>query len=422
MSDADDHVAKGITTRSSEAFQGRHFRNMFFIFDEAIDIVRSIWDVTGTMFKGGAGEHVWLVTFNPTNTSSQAYAEEHSFDLDGNPNWHVVSMSAMQHPNIIAELAGLEPPYPNAVSLEQIDRWVSQWCDPIGADEVDPSQGDFAWRPGTGTCFRPGPQFDSRAAGRWPRQDSSAVWSELAWEMVIAIRDQSISTGELPVIGADLASSPGGDFTELHSRWGTHSIAHERHNGWLEDRTAKRLKEICASLARMVNAKSATGKAPVRPQDIPAHYDGNGRGGALATHKGDYKFIPVCASSAARKGNDYPNRRSELWFDTVLAARQGRVNISRLDRDTQARLRQEAMSPTWRLDAGLEVVEKKDITRKRLGRSPDGMDALNLAYVRPIDFQAPSSAPAPEVQHKGRRMSDEQMARGQRGRGLFGKS
>ncbi len=55
MSDADDHVAKGITTRSSEAFQGRHFRNMFFIFDEAIDIVRSIWDVTGTMFEGGRG-------------------------------------------------------------------------------------------------------------------------------------------------------------------------------------------------------------------------------------------------------------------------------------------------------------------------------------------------------------------------------
>ena len=202
---------------------------------------------------------------------------------------------------------------------------------------------------------------------------------------------------------------------------GTHSIAHERHNGWLEDRTAKRLEEICASLATMVNAKLQQGRAPIHPQDIPVHYDGDARGGALATHKGDYKFIPVCASSAAHARNDYPNRRSELWFDTVLAARQGRVNISRLDRDTQARLRQEAMSPTWSLHAGLEVVEKKDITRKRLGRSPDGMDALNLAYVRPIDVQAPSSAPAPDIASKGRRMGDDQMARGTRGRGLFGR-
>ena len=54
------------------------------------------------------------------------------------------------------------------------------------------------------------------------------MWSELAWAMVTAVREQSIRTGELPVIGADLASSPGGDFTEIHSRWGTHSLAHER--------------------------------------------------------------------------------------------------------------------------------------------------------------------------------------------------
>ena len=421
MSDGDDHVAKGITAKSGEAFQGRHFRHMLFIFDEAIGVDRVFWEVTSTMFKGGAGEHAWLCVYNPTDTSSQAYAEDHSFDLEGGPAWHTVSMSAFEHPNIVAELAGENPPYPAAISLEQVDRWVSRWCDPIGADEVDASQGDFAWRPGTATYFRPGPQFDSRAAGRWPRQDSSAVWSELAWAMVTAVREPSIGSGELPVVGADLASSPGGDFTEIHSRWGTHSLAHERHNGWLEDRTAKRLKEICGSLAAQANARAPVGKAPVRPQDIPVHYDGDGRGGALATHKGDYKFIPVCASSAARAGNDYPNRRSELWFDTVLAARQGRVNISRLDRDTQARLRQEAMSPTWRLDAGLEVVEKKDITRKRLGRSPDGMDALNLAYIRPIDFQTPSSAPAPEVQREGWRMGGEDMARRQRGRGLFGR-
>ena len=171
----------------------------------------------------------------------------------------------------------------------------------------------------------------------------------------------------------------------------------------------------------MVNVKSASGKAPVRPQDIPVQNDGDGRGGALATHKGDYKFIPICASSAARAGSDYPNRRSELWFDTVLAARQGRVNISRLDRDSQARLRQEAMSPRWSLQAGLEVVEKKDITRKRLGRSPDVMDALNLAYVRPIGFEAPSSAPAPQLKREGQRMGDEAMSSRTRGRGLFGR-
>jgi hypothetical protein len=39
------------------------------------------------------------------------------------------------------------------------------------------------------------------------------------------------------------------------------------------------------------------------------------------------------------------------------------------------------MAPTWKLDAeGRRVVEPKDKIKERLGRSPDGLDALNLAY------------------------------------------
>jgi hypothetical protein len=240
--------------------------------------------------------------------------------------------------------------------------------------------------------------------------------------MVTAVREPSIGSGELPVVGADLASSPGGDFTEIHSRWGSHSIAHERHNGWLEDQTAGRLKILCAESAAMVNAIAPSGKAHVKPQDIPVHSDADGRGGALASHKGDYKFVPIHASSNAKSAGKYPNRRSELWFGTIILARAGMVNISRLGRDVQARLRQEAMAPKWTLDAaGREAVEKKEVTKKLLKPSPDGMDSVNLAYVRPSDWQAPSSAPAPEIERRGRYMGDEQMACRDRGRGMFGR-
>jgi hypothetical protein len=144
-------------------------------------------------------------------------------------------------------------------------------------------------------------------------------------------------------------------------------------------------------------------------------------GGALASHKGDYKFVPIHASSNARSAGKYPNRRSELWFGTLILARAGMVNFLRLSLDVQARLRQEAMAPKWSLDAaGREAVEKKEVTKKLLKRSPDGMDSVNLAYVRPGDWQAPFSAPAPEVQSKGRYMGDEIMVRGGRKLGLFG--
>ena len=39
------------------------------------------------------------------------------------------------------------------------------------------------------------------------------------------------------------------------------------------------------------------------------------------------------------------------------------------------------MAPQWKLDShSRRVVEPKSDTKKRLGRSPDDMDALNLAF------------------------------------------
>jgi hypothetical protein len=421
MATSESHYAKGFTASTGESFVGRHLRYMLFIFDEAIGVDPIFWETVKSMFQPN-GEHAWLCIFNPTDTSSQAYAEELMTGLDGKPAWHVVSMAAMEHPNITEALEGRDAPYPGAVSLAQVDTWVAEWCEPIGVGEVDAALGDFEWRPGSGSWHRPGPLFDSRACGRWPRQGSYGVWSDLAWTLATSPAEQVVAAGELPVIGADLAST-GGDFSEFHTRHGTHSLAHERHNGWAEDQIAGRLKVLCAEMAALFNAKLQLGKAQVRPQDIPVHYDADGRGGALASHRGDYKFVPIHASSAARAAGKFPNRRSELWFGTVMLARSGQVNLSRLDRDSQNRLRQEAMSPRWKLDAaGRQVVEKKDETKRRLKKSPDGMDAVNLAYVRPGDFVAVSSASAPDVAPKGRRMGDEQMARGERGRNLFGRS
>ena len=420
MATGESRYAKGFTASTGESFVGRHLRYMLFIFDEAIGVDPIFWETTKTMFQGN-GEHGWLAIFNPTRMASQAYLEELATGIGGRPAWHSVSMAATEHPNIVAALAGLPEPYPGAVSIAQVDTWVAEWCERVGASSVDEAQGDFEWRPGSGEFYRPGPLFDSRACGRWPRQDSGSVWSDAAWEKATSVRTQDIAAGELPVVGADMAAE-GGDFAEFHTRWGTHSVAHERHNGWLEDRIAGRLKVMCAELAAQATARQPSGKAPVRPQDIPVHYDGDGRGGALKSHRGDYNFIPVCASSNARAAGDYPNRRSELWFGTVILARAGRVNFARLPKETQARLRQEAMAPKWKLDgAGRQEVERKHVTRKLLKRSPDGMDAVNLAYVRPQDFHAPSSAPAPDVQRPGRHYGDSQMAARERGRGLFGK-
>jgi hypothetical protein len=104
LESAPDHFAHGFTAQDGNAFQGHHSEHMLIVFDEAVGVAPMFWEAAESMFAGEG--HGWLAIFNPTDTSSQAYMEE----LSG--NWHVVSLSALEHPNIAAELRGEPPPYP----------------------------------------------------------------------------------------------------------------------------------------------------------------------------------------------------------------------------------------------------------------------------------------------------------------------
>lgn len=389
-----DYYAKGYTANKGESFVGRHRKRMLFIFDEAVAIESIFWKTGKTMFDP-SGEHYWLAAFNPTDVSSQAYVEEHSYDVHGKPAWHVVQMSALEHPNIEAEMKGKPQPYPAAVSLAQIDDWVSAYCERVDINERQ--DGDFEWPVESGQWWRPGPQFESRAKGQWPSMATEGVWSDASWNIITSAKEWKSDISIMPVIGCDLATH-GDDWCEMHVRWGTHSFHHERHNGWLEDKIAGRLKQLCAEYAAFYNQFIPDGAQPVLPEDIPVHYDGDGRGGALINFKGDYNFIPICASGNPLEPNNYDNRRSELWFGTPKLARAGGVNISRLGMEIREHLRRQCFAPKFTINAaGQLVVEPKKVTKKRLKASPDGADAMNLAYTPGRPFEAPSFLPQNRV-------------------------
>lgn len=139
-----DHWAKGYTTSKGESFQGRHQEHVLYIIDEGVGVQAWVYDVIRSMFKPD-GKHHLLVIGNPTDTASQMYAEEFAEDADGSPGYHVVQMSAMDHPNLAAELRGETPPFPAAVSLAQWEDWLAVWCEPIPADEALAT--DICWPP-----------------------------------------------------------------------------------------------------------------------------------------------------------------------------------------------------------------------------------------------------------------------------------
>jgi hypothetical protein len=242
-----------------------------------------------------------------------------------------------------------------------------------------PHGGDIEWPPASGRWLRPGPLAQARLLGRWP-DAASGVWSDVLWSSAETRANPPTAPSDLPQIGCDVARF-GDDSTAIHVRWGALSLHHESFNGWSTAQTAGRLKQLAAQWANWANGNRARDAEPIEAKKVPIYIDDDGVGGGVVDLAEGYCFIGVSAAARANRDEDYPNRRSELWFDVSERARLGKLVLRRLPAEVRLRLKTQALAPTWRLDSqGRRVVEAKDRTKSRLGRSPDDMDALNLAY------------------------------------------
>ena len=357
LEDSPDHFAHGFTARDGESFQGHHSAHTLIIFDEAVGIAPIFWESAESMMNEGSA---WLAIFNPTDVSSQAYIEEQR------GGWTVVSLSVLDHPNIVAELAGNPPPYPSAMRLSRIDALIAKWCTPV-SDTVVVT--DIEWPPSSGIFLRPGPIAEARLLGRWPSKATNTVWSEAAFSYASTTPIQE-HDGTVE-IGCDVARF-GDDSTAIHVRRGMTSLHHESANGWSTAQTAARLKTLAQQYA-VVSGQPAT--------SVLVKIDDDGVGGGVVDQADGYAFAGVSSASRAFDREGYPNRRSELWFSVAQRATEKRLDITMLSREAILDLKRQALAPTWKLDGqGRRVVESKDETKKRIKRSPDDMDALNLAY------------------------------------------
>ena len=294
---------------------------------------------------------------NPTDTSSRAYEE-----CQNTEKWHVIEIAAMDHPNIAADLAGQPAPFPKAVRLAWLKGASKNGAAPVPAE--DRRAGDFEFPPGSGKWHRPGALFESKVLGLWPTQGSTSVWSEAMW--LGAQIPHPLDVFQPVEIGCDKARF-GDDFTSIVVRQGDCVLWHETHNGWDNNQIAGCLKQLCQRFG-----KEKAKQVLCRVDDV--------QGGVIDLADG-YNFQCVNSSTRAQEEENYPNKRSELWFATAERANAGRLDMSRLSSDSRRLLRGQVMAPTWKVDAqGRRVVEPKSDTKKRIGRSPDDADALNLAF------------------------------------------
>ena len=252
METSPDHFAVGFTARDDSGFQGRHEEFVLIVFDECVGVAGPFWDAAEGMMTG---EHCYfLAVCNPTDTSSRAYIE-----CLNTEKWHVIEISALEHPNVAADLAGEPAPYPKAVRLEWVEGRIREWCTQMqavgsrqqaagDADRPQQAAGDVSiGQPEVGDagikqspagngegelllpaacCLLPRISNSRRGAvsgtgrgrylragcGGWPTQGATSVWTEAAWSA--ALVRQEVDLAQPPVIGCDVARF-GDDFTSI---------------------------------------------------------------------------------------------------------------------------------------------------------------------------------------------------------------
>lgn len=370
-----EHYAAGYTARDADAFQGTHERRLFIIFEEAVGVAAPFWTAADGMLSSGEG-NIWLAIMNPTSTASAAYQQE----MMG--GWHVITISALDHPNVAAELRHLPRPFPKALSLQWVEEQMQKHCREVPAKEKRP--GDFPWPP-LEFCeergiepkwYRPDSDFEGRVLGRWPSQASDSIWSEALWDSVTTKRPElwAESKKHPPELGCDRARF-GDDTTSMHGRRGPVSLLHESHQGFDTSQTIARLKELCGILGR---------RCGVDRKKVLVKVDDFGGGVVDPMRRDGWNFVEVNAASSPFEPEHYKNRRSELWFGVADRAFEGRIDLSALPPAVLAEIRRQCMAPKWAPDSqGRKVVEEKKVTKKNIKRSPDDADAMNLAYAPP---------------------------------------
>jgi hypothetical protein len=321
----DGRFAVGLSSdpHKKETFQGHHAENLLLIFDEASGIPRPIFEAgEGYMTSAGAKQ---LLIGNPTQPAGDFFDAFHS----GRAAYATHTISVLDSPAFTGE----KVPEQVLVRLPS-EEFVQDAEDRWGESS---------------------PMFQVRVLGQFPSSSDDTVMSLLDVEEAQA---RTVLPTAPFVVSCDVARF-GSDETVIAVRKGNHVRIVDRYVGQDTMHTAG---AILKAAQQVPGAKIVV--------------DDDGLGGGVTdrlTEQG-FRVTPFRAGASPIERESYPNARSEMWFS--LADR-----LPELDLDPDDQLAADLTSPRYKLDSqGRRVVEKKEETKKRLGRSPDRADAVLMAF------------------------------------------
>jgi hypothetical protein len=321
------------------AFQGIHAKYVLVLLDEACGINKQFWTAAASI---ATGEHCRILAVgNPDDPGSQ-FAR-----ACASGRWNTIRISAFDSPNFTGE------PVPDDLRPML-----------VGKEYEEDMRAEFGEQ---------SPTYISKVLGLFPSDAEDGVVRLSALRACSQPRDNDPSPEQLlPVeLGVDLGA--GGDETCIRERRGI-MVGRE----W---RTRDRDPIVVANL--IVEAIGTTRATAVKVDSIGI---GWGIVGTLrerqqqGLHAAD--VVGVNVGTASAQPARFPRLRSQIWWEIgrQLSEDHG-WDFSGLAADDRERLISQLTAPKYLHDSSRRiVVEKKEETKKRLGRSPDNADALLLAF------------------------------------------
>lgn len=346
-----------------EAWSGFHAVHTMFVVTEATGIS----DDTFAAIEGNLqGDSRILIVFNPNTTAGYAAQSQRS------DRWKKFALSSLSAPNVIEKRNVI----PGQVDYEWVADKVRTWAKPILAAEASESENDFEFE---GQWYRPTDLFRKKVLGEFPKVSEDVLvpplWIELAqrrWESAAMPTDENDI-----ILGVDVAGM-GRDCSVIVKRKGARVTAIESRNSGGVAEHMRLAGEIASITEFRTNAVAS----------VDTIGEGAGVFSRLAETMSETDNLISCKFSAAAKdkyGKPLSDVSGQYRFANMRAYCLWAVrDWLNPDNGFDAQLPPsasdiiaEAMETRWsfRSDGSVAIEAKEDIKR-RLGRSPDILDAL----------------------------------------------
>lgn len=350
----------GIGRKSSDykpaSFAGFHARHMLVIVDEADGIPAALWGAIDTLATNAGAKIVGIG--NPDDPTSEFRRRQSDQGFHG--AYFTIRIAAWDTPNFSGEEVS-ELIHDVLLSKGWVEEKRVAWG---GAPDVDPD--DPRWAPDH-------PFWSSKIEAEYPDEAANAVIRvadllrarrmERDENSLAARRDARYGV----VMGVDLAGSERGDESVARARQGNRLLGETRVRTSdpeeLEDWLVESVDTFAAATAQ-----------------IDADGIGHAYPTALRRRRPRVSAVPIRSAVQATDPKAYFNKRAEMWChlgDLLRKTGDDQLDFSVLDEETAAQLLTVRRAPPVK---GRILIESKDEIRKRIGRSPDGADAVVYCF------------------------------------------